>query len=197
MNVAAGGHISHGHKATLTGRDYGSPIGVRRDTERIDLDEVRDLARKRQPRMIVAGGSAYPRIIDFAGLRAIADEVGALFLVVWRSSPGSSPPSCIPILSLTRMSKDDHIQIAARRARRPCALERSAFFSAINGGVFPGVQGSVMLHAIAGKAACFGEALSPEFKELQPIGARRRARAGRNAVGRRLVHCHGRERTQA
>ena len=82
MNIAAGGHISHGHPATLTGRDYKiTHYGVNRETELIDLDEIRDLALQDWPRLIVAGGSAYPRTIDFAGLRAIADEVGAYLMV--------------------------------------------------------------------------------------------------------------------
>ena len=82
MNVAAGGHISHGHPATLTGRDYRiTSYGVNRESETIDLDEIRDLARTTKPKMIIAGGSAYPRAIPFAELRAIADDVGAFLLV--------------------------------------------------------------------------------------------------------------------
>ena len=82
MNIAAGGHISHGHPATLTGRDYEIAIyGVNPESEWIDLEEVRDLALRNRPKMIVAGGSAYPRAIDFAAFRAIADEVGAYLMV--------------------------------------------------------------------------------------------------------------------
>ena len=167
MNVAAGGHISHGHKATLTGRDYAiSHYGVRRDTERIDLDEVRDLARRRRPKMIVAGGSAYPRIIDFAGLRAIADEVGALLLVDMAHFAGLVAarlhPDPFPHAHLVTTTTYKSL----RGARGGLVLWNDPALSfAINGGVFPGVQGSVMLHAVAGKAACFGEALRPEFKD--------------------------------
>ena len=166
MNVAAGGHISHGHKATLAGRDYEIVhYGVRRDTERIDLDEVRDLALKRRPKMIVAGGSAYPRVIDFAAFRAIADEVGALFLVDMAHFAG---------LVAARLHPDPlpHAHIVTtttykslRGARGGLVLWNDpALSSSIDAGIFPGVQGSVMLHAVAGKAACFGEALRPEFK---------------------------------
>jgi glycine hydroxymethyltransferase len=165
MNVAAGGHISHGHRATLTGRDYEIVhYGVRRDTERIDLDELRDLAFKRRPRMIVAGGSAYPRIIDFAALRAIADEVGALLLVDMAHFAG---------LVAARLHPDPfpHAHVVTtttykslRGARGGLVLWNDpGLSSAINAGIFPGVQGSVMLHAVAGKAACLGEALRPEF----------------------------------
>ncbi len=165
MNVAAGGHISHGHKATLTGRDYEIvTYGVRHDTERIDLDEVRDLALKRRPKMIVAGGSAYPRVIDFAAFRAIADEVGALLLVDMAHFAG---------LVAARLHPDPfpHAHVVTtttykslRGARGGLVLWNDpALSSSINAGIFPGVQGSVMLHAVAGKAACLGEALRQEF----------------------------------
>ncbi|ARN80905.1 serine hydroxymethyltransferase [Methylocystis bryophila] len=166
MDVAAGGHISHGHKATLTGRDYEIVnYGVRRDTERIDLDEVRDLALARRPKMIVAGGSAYPRIIDFAGFRAIADEVGALLLVDMAHFAGLVAAGLYPdpfphahVVTTTTYK-------SLRGARGGLVLWNDpALSSAISAGIFPGVQGSVMLHAVAGKAACLGEALRPEFK---------------------------------
>jgi len=165
MNVAAGGHISHGHRSTLTGRDYEIVnYGVRRDTERIDLNEVRDLALKRRPGMIVAGGSAYPRAIDFAAFRAIADEVGALLLVDMAHFAG---------LVAARLHPDPfpHAHVVTtttykslRGARGGLALWNDpALSSSIDAGIFPGVQGSVMLHAVAGKAACLGEALRPEY----------------------------------
>ena len=165
MNVAAGGHISHGHKATLTGRDYEIVhYGVRRDTERIDLDEVRDLALKRRPKMIVAGGSAYPRVIDFAAFRAIADEVGALILVDMAHFAGlvaaKLHPDPFPHAHVVTTTTYKSL----RGARGGLVLWNDPkLSSAINAGIFPGVQGSVMLHAVAGKAACLGEALRPEF----------------------------------
>jgi len=164
-STPAGGHISHGHKATLTGRDYEiAQYGVRRDTERIDLDEVRDLALKRRPKMIVAGGSAYPRVIDFAGFRAIADEVGALFLVDMAHFAGlvaaKLHPDPFPHAHVVTTTTYKSL----RGARGGLVLWNDpALSAAINAGIFPGVQGSVMLHAVAGKAACLGEALRPEF----------------------------------
>ncbi|MGJ0504221.1 MAG: serine hydroxymethyltransferase [Methylocystis sp.] len=165
MNVAAGGHISHGHPATLTGRDYRIvSYGVSRETERIDLDEVRDLARRERPRMIIAGGSAYPRAIDFAAMRAIADEVGAYFLVDMAHFAGLVATGLYPdplphahVVTTTTYK-------SLRGARGGMVLWNDESLSnRINAGIFPGVQGSVLMHAVAGKAACLGEALRPEF----------------------------------
>lgn len=166
MNVAAGGHISHGHPATLTGRDYSiTQYGVNRESERIDLDELRDLARAARPRMIVAGGSAYPRAIDFAGLRAIADEVGAYLLVDMAHFAGLVACGLYPhpfphahVVTTTTYK-------SLRGARGGVVLwNDEALSKRIDAGIFPGVQGSVMLHAVAGKAACLGEALQPAFR---------------------------------
>ncbi|MEK4033217.1 serine hydroxymethyltransferase [Methylocystis sp. IM3] len=166
MNVAAGGHISHGHPATLTGRDYKiAHYGVNRVTERIDLDEVRDLARATRPRMIVAGGSAYPRTIDFSGFRAIADEVGAFLLVDMAHVAGLVAtglyPDPVPHAHVVTTTTYKSL----RGARGGLVLWNDDSLSKrIDAGIFPGVQGSVMLHAVAGKAACLGEALRPEFR---------------------------------
>jgi len=165
MNIAAGGHISHGHPATLTGRDYRIvAYGVSRETERIDLDEVRDLARRERPRMIIAGGSAYPRAINFAGLRAIADEIGAYLLVDMAHFAGLVATGFYPdplphahVVTTTTYK-------SMRGARGGMVLWNDETLSGrINGGIFPGVQGSVLLHGVAGKAACLGEAMRPEF----------------------------------
>ncbi|MGD9658018.1 MAG: serine hydroxymethyltransferase, partial [Methylocystis sp.] len=165
MNVAAGGHISHGHPATLTGRDYRIvTYGVSRETERIDLDEVRDLARREHPRMMIAGGSAYPRAIDFASLRAITEEVGAYLLVDMAHVAGLVATGLFPdplphahVVTTTTYK-------SLRGARGGMALWNDETLSnRINAGIFPGVQGSVLLHGVAGKAACLGEALRPEF----------------------------------
>ncbi|MCC3246550.1 serine hydroxymethyltransferase [Methylocystis sp. WRRC1] len=165
MNVAAGGHISHGHPATLTGRDYKiTQYGVNRETERIDLDELRDLALAARPRMIIAGGSAYPRAIDFSGLRAIADEAGAYLLVDMAHFAGLVATGLHPhpfphahVVTTTTYK-------SLRGARGGVALWNDESLSdRINAGIFPGVQGSVLLHGVAGKAACLGEALRPEF----------------------------------
>ncbi len=165
MNVAAGGHISHGHPATLTGRDYRIvSYGVSRETELIDLDEIRDLARRERPRMIIAGGSAYPRAIDFAAMRAIADEVGAYLLVDMAHVAGLVATGLYPdplphahVVTTTTYK-------SLRGARGGMVLwNDEALSNRINAGIFPGVQGSVLLHGVAGKAACLGEALRPEF----------------------------------
>lgn len=165
MDTAAGGHISHGHPATLTGRDYRIVrYGVSRESERVELDEVRALAVANRPRMIVAGGSAYARALDFAGLRAIADEVGALLMVDMAHFAGLVATGLYPhpfphahvVTSTTYKS--------LRGARGGFVLWNDASLSdRINYGIFPGVQGSVMMHIVAAKAACFGEALRPEF----------------------------------
>ena len=165
MDVAAGGHISHGHPATLTGRDYRiARYGVDRANEMLDLDAVRALAREHRPKLIVCGGSAYCRVIDFAALRAIADEAGALFMVDMAHFAGLVAAGLYPhpfphahIVTTTTYK-------SLRGARGGIVLWNDESFSdRINYGIFPGVQGSVMLHAVAGKAACLGEALKPEF----------------------------------
>jgi glycine hydroxymethyltransferase len=191
MDTAAGGHISHGHPATLTGRDYSIVrYGVARESERIDLDEVREFAKRHRPKMIVAGGSAYPRALDFSGLRAIADEVGACLMVDMAHFAGLVATGLHPdpfphahvVTSTTYKS--------LRGARGGLVLwNDEALSSAIDGGVFPGVQGSVMMHVVAAKAACFGEALKPEFRaynEAVIAGARRLAET-LDAAGLRLV----------
>ncbi len=166
LNVAAGGHISHGHPATLTGRDYAIEFyGVHRATERIDLDEVRERALVSRPGLIIAGGSAYPRLINFAGLRSIADEVGAYFMVDMAHFAGLVASGLYPhpfphahVVTTTTYK-------SLRGARGGLVLwNDEALSGKINAGIFPGVQGSVMLHSVAGKAACLGEALRPEFK---------------------------------
>ena len=169
MDVAAGGHISHGHPATLTGRDYRiATYGVDRETERVDYDAVLTRAREMRPRMIVAGGSAYPRALDFAAFRAIADEVGAWFMVDMAHFAGlvaarlcSDPLPHAHVVTTTTYK-------SLRGARGGMILWNDpALTGRIDAGVFPGVQGSVMLHAVAGKAACLGEALRPEFVAYQ------------------------------
>jgi glycine hydroxymethyltransferase len=166
MDIAAGGHISHGHPATLAGRDYKVVCyGVSRETELIDLDEVRGLARRHRPKLIIAGGSAYSRAIDFAGLRAIADEVGAYLMVDMAHFAGLVAtglyPNPFPYADVVTTTTYKSL----RGARGGVALwNDEALSKKINTGIFPGVQGSVMLHSVAGKAACLGEALRPEFK---------------------------------
>ena len=139
-----------------------------RATERVDLDAVRTLALKHRPRMIIAGGSAYPRALDFAALRAIADEVDASLMIDMAHVAGLVAAGLYPdplphahVVTTTTYK-------SLRGARGGMVLWNDDGLSAkINAGVFPGVQGSVMLHAVAGKAACLGEALRPEFAVYQ------------------------------
>ncbi|MBB3772634.1 glycine hydroxymethyltransferase [Angulomicrobium tetraedrale] len=192
MDTAAGGHISHGHPATLTGRDYTIVrYGVSRESERIELEELRALALAHRPRLIVAGGSAYPHALDFAGMRAIADEVGALLMVDMAHFAGLVATGLYPhpfphahvVTSTTYKS--------LRGARGGIVLwNDEALSDRIQYGIFPGVQGSVMMHIVAGKAACFGEALRPEFTaynravlENARVLADRLAGAGLRIVG--------------
>jgi len=167
MDIASGGHISHGHPATLTGRDYRIvPYGVSRDTGTIDYANVEALAVQHKPKMIIAGGSAYPRTIDFERIRTIADKVGAYFLadiahiaglVVTGLHPNPFPHAHV-VTTTTYKS--------LRGARGGMVLaDDKTLGKKINSAVFPGVQGSVLLHGVAAKAVCLGEALQSEFKQ--------------------------------
>jgi glycine hydroxymethyltransferase len=191
MDTAAGGHISHGHPATLTGRDYRIVrYGVSRASERIDEDEVARLADEHRPRLIVAGGSAYPRAIDFAAFRRIADAVGALLMVDMAHIAGLVASGLHP-------SPFQHAHVVTTTTYKSLRGARSGMIlwddpglsKRLNLGVFPGVQGSVMLHAVAGKAACLGEALRPGFRAWnEAVLTNARALAGRLAAqGFRLV----------
>jgi glycine hydroxymethyltransferase len=139
--------------------------GVSRETELIDLDEIRDLALRKRPKLIIVGGSAYPRAIDFGSFRAIADEVDAYLMVDMAHFAGLVATGLYPnpfphadVVTTTTYK-------SLRGARGGLVLwNDEALSKKINSGIFPGVQGSVMLHAVAGKAACLGEALRPEFK---------------------------------
>ncbi len=166
MDIASGGHISHGHPATLTGRDYRIvPYGVTRDAGLIDYDSVEALVEQHRPKMIIAGGSAYPRAIDFERLRTIAGKVGAYLLadiahiaglVVTGMHPNPFPHAHI-VTTTTYKS--------LRGARGGMILaDDEKLGKKINKAVFPGVQGSVLLHGVAAKAVCLGEALKSEFK---------------------------------
>jgi glycine hydroxymethyltransferase len=166
MDTAAGGHISHGHPATLTGRDYRIiRYGVARESERIEPGEVAALAKEHRPKLIVAGGSAYPRAIDSAALRKIADEVGAMLMVDMAHFAGlvatGLHPDPFPHAHVVTTTTYKSL----RGARGGVVLwNDETLTQRLNLGIFPGVQGSVMLHGVAGKAASLGEALRPEFR---------------------------------
>jgi len=166
MDVASGGHISHGHSATQTGQRYQIiSYGVNRQTELVDYDEIRDLAKKYSPKLIIAGGSAYARTIDFATFRKISDECGALFLVDMAHFAGlvatglyANPFPHADVVTTTTYK-------SLRGARGGIILANNKQLAKkMAASVFPGIQGSVLLHSVAAKAACLGEALRPEFK---------------------------------
>ncbi|MFY9827640.1 MAG: serine hydroxymethyltransferase, partial [Rhodoplanes sp.] len=166
LNLAAGGHLTHGSPVNLSGKWFKVvPYGVRRDDHRIDIDEVRRLAREHRPKLIVAGGSAYPRIIDFPAFRAIADEVGA-YLVVDMAHfaglvAGGVHPSPFPHAHVVTTTTHKTL----RGPRGGVILsDDEAIAKKLNSAVFPGIQGGPLMHVIAAKAVAFGEALRPSFK---------------------------------
>jgi glycine hydroxymethyltransferase len=165
MDLAHGGHLTHGMRLNFSGRTYDfAHYGVG-DDGFIDYDEVRDIALREKPRMILAGASAYPRIIDFGRFREISDEVGAFFLTDMAHIAGlvaaDAHPSPIPYCEVVTTTTHKTL----RGARGGMILCREEFAKKVNSRVFPGMQGGPLMHAIAGKAVAFGEALQPEFKD--------------------------------
>jgi glycine hydroxymethyltransferase len=164
MNLAHGGHLTHGHPLNFSGKTYKIvPYGVRRDDERIDYDELAKLADEHRPKMIIAGGSAYPRILDFPRFRQIADSVGALFLVDMAHfsglvAGGAHPNPCRYADIVTSTTHK-----TLRGPRSGIILARAPFGAAIDKTVFPGMQGGPLVHIMAAKAVCFLEAMRPEF----------------------------------
>jgi glycine hydroxymethyltransferase len=166
LNLAAGGHLSHGAPVNLSGKWFKPvPYSVRRDDHRIDMDEVQKLAREHRPKVIIAGGSAYPRIIDFRRFREIADEVGAYLMVDMAHFAGLVAGGAHP-------SPFPHAHVVTSTAHKTLRGPRSGFILSddeelakkINSAVFPGLQGGPLMHVIAAKAVAFGEALRPTFK---------------------------------
>jgi glycine hydroxymethyltransferase len=165
LNLAHGGHLTHGHPLNFSGKTYKIvPYGVTRETETIDYDELERLAEQERPNLIIGGGSAYPRIIDFARMRQIADKVGALYLVDMAHFAGlvaggvhpSPVPHCHVVTTTTHKT--------LRGPRAGLILSKQEYAAAIDKVVFPGMQGGPLVHIIAAKAVCFGEALQPSFK---------------------------------
>jgi glycine hydroxymethyltransferase len=165
MDLAHGGHLTHGMKINFSGRTYDFVhYGVGEDGY-IDLDEVREIALRARPKMVIAGASAYPRVIDFEGFRSVADEVGAFFLTDMAHIAGlvaaGVHPSPVPYCEIVTTTTHKTL----RGARGGMILCREEFAKKVNSRVFPGMQGGPLMHAVAGKAVAFGEALQPEFKE--------------------------------
>jgi glycine hydroxymethyltransferase len=168
LNLAHGGHLTHGHPLNFSGKTYHViPYSVRQEDERIDYDEVERLAREHKPKMIIAGGSAYPRILDFARFRQIADAVGALFLVDMAHfsglvAAGLHPNPCEYADIVTSTTHK-----TLRGPRAGIILCREKYAKDIDKTVFPGVQGGPLVHVLAAKAVCFLEAMQPEFIDYQ------------------------------
>lgn len=166
LSLDAGGHLTHGAKPALSGKWYNAvQYGVREEDHLIDFDQVERLARENKPRLIIAGGSAYPRHIDFARFRAIADEVGALFMVDMAHFAGLVAAGEHP-------SPFGHAHVVTTTTHKTLRGPRGGMVltdgediaKKINSAVFPGLQGGPLMHVIAAKAVAFGEALQPDFK---------------------------------
>ena len=169
MSLAAGGHLTHGAAPNLSGKWFHAvQYGVRRDDGMLDYDELERLARTNRPKLIIAGGSAYPRFIDYARIRRAADEVGAYFMVDMAHFAGLVAADLFP-------SPLPHAHVVTTTTHKTLRGPRGGMILAndeeigrrINSAVFPGLQGGPLMHVIAGKAAAFGEALRPEFRTYQ------------------------------
>lgn len=168
MNLSHGGHLTHGSPVNISGKYFHFvPYGVDEATGRIDYDAVRDLAKAHHPRMIVAGASAYPRAIDFARLREIADEVDALLMVDMAHIAGlvAAGEHMSPVPYADFVTTTTHKTL--RGPRGGMILCKEQYAKAIDKAIFPGTQGGPLMHVIAAKAVCFQEALTPAFKAYQ------------------------------
>jgi len=166
LNLAHGGHLTHGHHLNFSGKTYKIvPYGVTKETETIDYDDLEKLAERERPKLIIGGGSAYPRIIDFARMRQIADKVGALYLVDMAHFAGlvagGVHPSPVPHSHIVTTTTHKTL----RGPRAGMILSKQEFAAAIDKVVFPGMQGGPLVHIIAAKAVCFREAMQPEFRD--------------------------------
>jgi glycine hydroxymethyltransferase len=166
LNLAHGGHLTHGHPLNFSGKMYKIiPYGVRKDTETIDYDEMEQIAVRERPKMIIGGGSAYARVIDFARMRQIADKVGAKLMVdmahIAGLVAGGAHPSPVPHSDIVTTTTHKTL----RGPRAGMVLCRQELASAVDKITFPGIQGGPLVHIIAAKAVCFREALQPAFKD--------------------------------
>ena len=195
LNLAHGGHLTHGHHLNFSGKTYKIvPYGVTKETETIDYDALEKLAEQERPKLIIGGGSAYPRIIDFARMRQIADKVGALFLVDMAHFAGlvagGRHPSPVPHAHIVTSTTHKTL----RGPRAGMILSKAEFAAAIDKVVFPGMQGGPLVHIIAAKAVCFQEAMQPEFRDYAQASCSQRQGAGGDAGRRRLPHYFRRNR---
>ncbi len=165
MNLSHGGHLTHGHPKNFSGKYYKIiPYGVRKDTEQIDYDELATIAREHKPNLIIAGASAYPRVIDFEKFAAVAKESGSLLMVDMAHIAGlvaaGEHPSPVPHADFVTSTTHKTL----RGPRSGMIICREQFAKDLNRSVFPEMQGGQMLHFIAGKSVCFKEAVTAEFK---------------------------------
>ena len=188
LDLAHGGHLTHGMKLNISGILYHFvSYGVTRDTHRIDFDQVAALAREHKPKLIVAGASAYPREIPHGKFAEIAREVGAKLFVDMAHYAGlvaaglhDNPVGVSDFVSTTTHK-------TLRGPRGGMVLCKSQYAKDLDRSVFPGLQGGPLMHVIAGKAICFGEALKPEFRRIRGVDHRQRPHAGRSVGRRRLA----------
>jgi glycine hydroxymethyltransferase len=190
LNLAHGGHLTHGHHLNFSGKTYKViPYGVTKETETIDYDELEKIAEKERPKLIIGGGSAYPRIIDFARMRQIADKIGALYLVDMAHFSGlvagGAHPSPVPHAHIVTSTTHKTL----RGPRSGMILSKQEFAAPIDKVVFPGIQGGPLVHIVAAKAVCFLEAMQPEFREYarQVVANAKVLAEGLAAEGFRIV----------
>ncbi|MFM8231841.1 MAG: serine hydroxymethyltransferase, partial [Chthoniobacterales bacterium] len=190
MDLAHGGHLTHGHKANFSGKFYDVVhYGVSREDERIDYDALAKLAAESRPKMITAGASAYPRLIDFERMRKIADSVGALLFVdmahIAGLVAGGVHPNPIPYADFVTSTTHKSL----RGPRSGVILCKAQYAKAVDAQVFPGVQGGPLMHVIAAKAICFHEALQPSFKKYaaQVVSNAKALAARLGMLGYRIV----------
>src|SRR3712207_4044500 len=165
MNLSHGGHLTHGSPVNFSGRLFNFvAYGVNKETELIDYDEVRSLALEHKPKMIVAGASAYSRVIDFKRLKEICDEVGAYFMVDMAHIAGliaaGYHPSPVPYADFVTTTTHKTL----RGPRGGAILCKEKYAKQVDKAIFPGIQGGPLMHVIAAKAVCFGEALKDDYK---------------------------------
>jgi glycine hydroxymethyltransferase len=190
LNLAHGGHLTHGHPLNFSGKTYKIvPYGVSRDDERIDYDELARLADGHKPKMIIAGGSAYPRTLDFPRFRQIADSVGALFLVDMAHFSGLVAAGLHPNPNKWADIVTSTTHKTLRGPRSGLILAKEKYGAAIDKSLFPGVQGGPLVHVMAAKAVCFREAATPEFVAYsrQVLANARALAEGLQKAGFRIV----------
>ena len=195
LDLNSGGHLTHGMSLNFSGKLYKVVhYGLDRATERIDFGQVRTLAKEHRPKVIVVGASAYPRTLEFATFREIADSVGAVLVVDMAHIAGlvatGLHPSPVPLAELVTTTTHKTL----RGPRGGMVLAKEPFIKGVNSNIFPGIQGGPLMHVIAGKAVAFQEALQPEFSRLPAADRRQREGARRGAARRWPAAGLGRDR---